>query len=201
MKRFYPLIKFVVFLTVLIFAFVKIDPFSRLENDPVDILNQDNLAKNVDIDTISPSSIKYSEHLKDKHGSVNRIVFNEEKGILRIVYYSTSHTEGQTELRNFAYQSSDILENLRKNPKIDSIEFSQEISMGDGKTVENAIYAYFDRSNFDSINYLKWKEDIREKDNFMLFFNKSNKYMVDSDLIRDLKEDAVKIMDYKNMMK
>ncbi|MEG0250521.1 MAG: hypothetical protein RR561_06645 [Peptostreptococcus sp.] len=201
MKKFYPLIKFVVFLTVLIFAFIKIDPFSRMKNDPVDILNQDNLAKNVDSETISPDSIKYSEHLKDKHGSVRRVVFNEEKGILRIVYYSTSHTEGQTELRNFAYQSSDILENLRKNPKIESIEFTQEVSMGNGTNVENAIYAYFNRNNFDSIDYSKWKEDIREKDNFMLFFNKSNKYMIYSDLIKDLKTDAVRVMDYKNMMK
>lgn len=201
MKKFYPLIKFVVILTVLIFALIKIDPFSRVKSDPVDILNQDNLAKNVDIDTISPDSIKYSEHLKDKHGSINRVVFNEEKGILRIVYYSTSHTEGQTELRNFAYQSCDILENLRKNTKIESIEFAQEISVGNGTSVENAIYAYFDKNNFDNINYSEWKEDLREKDNFMLFFNKSNKYKIYNNLIKDLKVDAAKVVDYKNMIK
>ena len=201
MKKYAPWIKVVVVLAVIIFALVKIDPFSKIKNDPVDILNQDNLSKNVDVNNISPDTVKYSEHVKDQHASIDEIKFDRKTGILKIKYEPTSHMDGQIEVRNFAYQSANLLYDLKGNRRIKGFEFSQKISMSDNQNIKQAIYAYFDRNNFENINYTEWKDDFRKKNKFPLFYNKANKYKMYIELQNDMEKEAREILNHSNEIK
>ncbi len=201
MKKYAPWIKVAAVLAVIIFALVKIDPFSKIKNDPVDILNQDNLAKNVDIDSISPDTVRYSERVIDEHASIDKIEFDKKSGILKIRYYDTSHMDGEIEVRNFAYQSANLLNDLKGNREIKGIEFSQKISMRDNQNIEDAIYAYFDRNNFDSIDYTKWEDDFRKKNKFPLFYNRANKYKMYIQLQDDMEREAADILKHSNEIK
>lgn len=198
MKKYAPWIKVVAVLAVIIFALVKIDPFSKIKNDPVDILNQDNLTKNVDLNSISPDTAKYLGHVKCLHGSIKDASFNRKTGILSIVYDETSHLNGEIEVRDFAFQSGNLLNDLKGNREIKGIEFSQEISMRNNELVKQAIYAYFSRENFTSINYNEWMDDFRKENKFPLFYNRANKYKMYPELQDDMEKDARKILSHEN---
>ncbi len=201
MKKYMPWIKVIVVLSIIVFALVKIDPFSKIKNDPVDILNQENLSKDININNVSPNSEEYSKHVMAKHASIDEMNFDKQNGILKIRYYPTSHLEGEIEVRNFAYQSSNLLYDLKGNKKIKGIEFFQKISMRDNQNVEDAIYAYFDRNNFENIDYTQWQDDFRKKNKFPLFYNKANKYKIYKELQDDMEKEAIDILNHSNEIK
>lgn len=201
MKKYTPWIKIIVVLVAIVFALVKIDPFSKIKNDPVDILNQENLSKNVNIDNLSPDLERYSEYIMGKHASIDEMDFDKQNGILKIRYYPTSHMDGEIEVRNFAYQSSNLLYDLKGNKYIKGIEFFQKISMRDNQNIEDAIYAYFDRNNFESINYTQWEDDFRKENKFPLFYNKANKYKMYKELQDDMEREAINILKHSNEIK
>ena len=196
MKKYAPWIKAIVVLAVVIFLFAKLDPFSRIKNDPVDILNQSNLSKNVNINTVSPDSIRYSERVKLIHPSIDELKFDRKTGVLKISYEKTSHVDGQMEVRNFAYQSANVLQSLKDNNRIKAMEFSQEVNMNDAGNVKNALYAYFDRKSFDSINYSEWKDKFRKENMYPHFYNRADKYRIYSGLQKDMEEEAKKELNH-----
>ena len=73
--------------------------------------------------------------------------------------------------------------------------------MRDNQNIEDAIYAYFDRNNFDSIDYTKWEDDFRKKNKFPLFYNRANKYKMYIQLQDDMEREAADILKHSNEIK
>lgn len=198
MKKYMPHIKAIIAIVVVIFLFAKLNPFSKIKNDPVDILNQSNLSKNVNINTASPSSVRYSERVKTIHPSIDELNFDKNTGVLKVRYEQTSHLNGQIDVRNFAYQSANVLKSLKDNNKIKAMEFFQDVNMMEAGNIKNALYAYFSRENFDSIDFPAWKEKFRKENMYPLFYNRADKYKIYSQLQDDMESEAKKELNHRN---
>ncbi len=194
MKKYAPWIKCIVIIAIILIVLVKIDPFSKIKNDPVEIVSQENLTADTIINKLSPDSSSYSDYVMKKHASIEDMHFDKKRAILKIRYNPTSHLEGQIEVRDFAYQTANLLNDLKGNEKIKGMEFFQKIMMEDNKNVKDAIYSYFDRENFTSIDYKQWQDDLRKKNKYPLFYNRANKYKIYRELLEDMEKEARDIL-------
>lgn len=184
---------------VIFIGLIKIDPLSRYASDEEDIFADDR-PKYVNVNTAYPGNIKYKEYLEHTHGSIEDISYNRESKILKIKYNDASHVEGDLEARSFALQSADLLREVRDNRNIGGIEFSQDISLSDSSNIERAITAYFDKADFDKINYSTWVDDLGDQDeNFVKFFNSSTQYMIYLDILNDFDRAEKNLLDYSKL--
>lgn len=132
----------------------------------------------------------FSKLLKEKNDDIESVAIKDEIAV--ITYRETVSWSETSAFKDFAIDSTSIMRELEDNNEISGIGFAKRMTMIDkegNESVDDAIIAYYDKENYDDINFENFVNQVyADSSNF---YKVSNGYWFHPGVYQSIDSDAL----------